>query len=294
LSRGQQGQVFTTGQKQNQSFNNDANTSFNNAESDLSAAQNDVTSYADALAGFKAANPYVQGGQAETAENQSIADTAAGGAQAAGQALQSQAVRTGQNAGGAIAATENIAENNDRNLMGEEAQATESRLGADTGYNQAVLQGTGNVEGMQTGIESAQDQIANQQGQLAEGALSEEEKAAQTPSFMDELGQGLIQAGDNFAGGFGQGFGKAAGCWVAAEVFGGWYEPRTVKVREWVFGPFSEHWLGAKIASLYLRHGERTAALMRTNRAVRWLMTGLCQFALRKASRGELRMGDLE
>lgn len=208
MSRGQQGQVFSTGQKENATYNADANSSFNNAQSDVNATQGDVNSYADAVAAFKAANPYGTGGQAETAENQSIADTAAAGSEAAGQALQSQAVRTGQNAGGAIAATEKITEDNDRALMGEEAKATEQRLGENTGYGQAVLQGTGNVEGMQAGVEGMEDTIADQQAKAAQGALGTEEQAAQTPSFMDELGQGLIQSGVAFAGGYGRGLGS--------------------------------------------------------------------------------------
>ncbi len=196
MSRAQQGQVFSTGQAENKNYNADANSSFSNA-------QGDITGYGDALSAFKAANPYVTGGAAETAENQSIADTAAAGSQAAGEALQSQAVRTGQNAGGAIAATENIAEQNDRNLMSEEAKATEQRLGAGTGYGEAVLSGTGTQEGMQASL-------ADQEAKTAQGALGSEEQAAQTPSFLDELGQGLIQTGVGFASGFGTGLGKKA------------------------------------------------------------------------------------
>jgi hypothetical protein len=270
MSRGQQSQVFSTGQGENKTYNSDANTSF-------ADAQSDIGDYADSVAAYKAANPYVPGGQAETAENQQIADTADAGAQRAGEALQSQAVRTGQNASGDIAATKSIEEANDRSLMGEEAGATESRLAAGSSYGQSVVGDTGQTAGME-------DKVAGQEGDLAQGALGEEEKAAQTPSFMDELGQGIIQAGDSFAGGFGQSAGKAAfPCWVAAEAFGGWYDPRTVKVRQWVFGPLAETWLGGKIARFYLRYGERAAALMRKSPAVRWVLTKVCEYALAKA-----------
>ncbi len=197
MSRAQQGQVYQTGKQENQTLNKNSNTSFQ-------TAQNDITGYGQELNQFKANNPYVQGGALQTAENQELADTAAAGSAAAGQGIQSAAVRTGQNPGGAIAATEEIAQNNQRTLGGQEANATVQRAGADTGYQEAALEGAGNQV-------SLQDKLADQQGQLAGGALTEEEKAAQTPSFLDELGQGTIQAGDNFVLGLGQGYGRSIG-----------------------------------------------------------------------------------
>jgi hypothetical protein len=191
MSRGQMGQVFGTASKENQTYNTNANTSFN-------AAQGDVANFADTVGAFKAANPYVQGGQAQTVENQQLSDTAAGGAQALGQTLQSAAVRGGQNPNAAIAASEKVAENNQRTLAGEEAGATERRLGAQTGYNEAGMEATGKIA-------TLQDQLAEQQGQLGQGALGTEQKAAETPSFWDELGQGLISAGGQFARGYGEG-----------------------------------------------------------------------------------------
>ncbi len=269
MSRGQQGQVFKTGQQQNQQYNNEAQTSFD-------TTQKDIGSYGAAVGQFRASNPYQQGGQAQTVENQQLSDTAAGMAESAGQAVQGAAVRTGQNPAGAIAATENMDIQNQRALAGEEAGATERRLAADTGYKAAGLSGVADVAKMQ-------DTVAEQQAKAAQGALGTEEDAAKTPSFMDELGQGLITAGSNFAGGYGAGMGKAAGCWVAAEVFGGWYEPRTAKVREWVFGPFAKGWFGGRIANLYLCYGERLARMMRRHKPIRWALTQLCHYALRQA-----------
>lgn len=193
MSRGQQSAVFGTAGKEQAGYTGNAQSSFN-------AAGEDVTNYADAVGGFNAANPYVQGGTVQTAQNQQTADTAAGGAQQLSQALQGSAVRGGQNPNAAIAAGEQVAEQNQRQLAGEEAGQTVARAGADTGYQEAGLEGTAKVA-------SLQDQLAQQQGQLGQGALSEEEKAAQTPSFMDELGNGIIQAGTSFAGGFGKGVG---------------------------------------------------------------------------------------
>jgi hypothetical protein len=195
MSRGQQTSTFNTASGENKNYNNLANTSFSNT-------QGDINSYADAVGAFKAANPFVQGGQAQTVENQELSDTAAGGAQAAGNAVQSAAVRTGQNTGGAIAATESIAAQNDRTLAGQEAAATEQRLGAGTSYEEAGLKAGEVIPGME-------DTVAQQEGQLAQGALNTQEQAAQTPSFMDELG-----------GSFASGFGQAAGGAASGMLFG--------------------------------------------------------------------------
>jgi hypothetical protein len=196
MSRAQMGNVVNTAQGQNATLNQNSNTSFN-------AAQNDVNSYANEVGAFKAANPYVTGGAAETAENQQLADVAAASGTSAGQALQGAAVRGGENPGAAIAATKDIQTGNERALTGQEAAATERRLAAGTGYGQTVLGATGDVSKME-------DTIANQQGSLAAGALSTEERAAAMPSFLDELGQGMIQSGNSFAQGYGQGMGKNA------------------------------------------------------------------------------------
>jgi hypothetical protein len=193
MSRAQQGAIVKTAGAQNATLNQNSNSSF-------TAANQDVNNYADQVGTFQANNPYVQGGQAETAENTQLADTAAAGGQALTQAVTGAAVRTGANPGGAIAAGEEVARENQRTLGGQEAGATERRLAAGTGYTEAGLQGRANVENMQ-------DTLANQQGELAAGALKTDETAAQTPSFFDELGQGLITAGTNFAGGAGMGFG---------------------------------------------------------------------------------------
>ena len=176
MSRAQQGQVLSTAQGENTTYNQNAQDAF-------TKAGQDINSYSAAVGKFQAANPYVQGGQAETAENQQTADTAAGMGESAGQAIQSAAVRTGQNPAGAIAATEKMQQQNERSLVGDQAKATESRLASDTGYQAAGLEGLSKVQGMQ-------DTLAQQQAAAAQGALGTEEQAAQTPSFLDELGRG--------------------------------------------------------------------------------------------------------
>lgn len=280
MSRAQQGAVDTTATNENTTYNT-------NAQSGDNAAQGDIGSYADAVGAFKAANPYGQGGPVQTAQNQEVSDAAAGGAQAAGNALQSAAVRTGQNAGGAIAATEDMQENNTRNLMGQEAGDTAADASANAGYQGQVVADTGNVEGLQSGL-------ANQEATAAQGALGTEEQAAQTPSFMDELGSGLIQAGDNFAGGFGQGYGAQVakgGCWIAAELYGGWEDPRTILVRSWIFGKFRQRWYGELLCRAYLRWGEGIAEAIKVRRRLRASFQWLFDRALEAAGKSEVMDG---
>ena len=72
------------------------------------------------------------------------------------------------------------------------------------------------------------------------------------------------------------GAGAVKPCWIAAEIFGGWYEPRTMLVREWVY-------THPRLLALYMRHGERMAAAIRRHRTLRVLFTVICKAALRQA-----------
>ena len=266
MSRAQQGSVDTTATNENTTYNT-------NAQSGDTAAQGDIGSYSDAVGAFKAANPYGQGGPVQTAQNQEVSDAAAGGAQAAGQALQSAAVRTGQNSGGAIAATKDIAEQNTRDQMSQEAQNTVANAGAGASYAGQVVADTGQTADMQ-------GKLANQEASAAQGALGTEEQAAQTPSFLDELGSGVIQAGANFA----------KGCWIAAELYGGWGDPRTILLRSWIFGTFRQSWYGELLCRAYLRWGEGIAEAIKVRRRLRAGFQWLFDRALKAA--GESGVND--
>lgn len=75
----------------------------------------------------------------------------------------------------------------------------------------------------------------------------------------------------------------ATGCWVAAEIFGGWNEPRTNLVRDYIFGDFRNSWLGCLLSDLYLEYGERMAKGIKRHRSLRWIFTRICNLALRQA-----------
>jgi hypothetical protein len=278
MSRSQQGQVYNTTQA-------NAATDTTNSAASQAQAQADIGANQAALSKFQSSNPYQAGGEFQTTQNQQLADTAAGVADSTKQAVEGASVRTGANVGGAVAGAEEAAQQAQRTLGGQEANANQTRIGDEAGYNETALSAGNTIEGQQ-------DTLAQQQAQQAQGETGTEEQAANTPSFSDMLGQGLISAGTSFAGGFGGAVGKAAmGCWVAAELYGGWDEPRTVLVREWLHNEFKKRWYGAPLVAAYMRFGERIAARIKTARRLRAAFQVVFDAALRRAeaARKEVR-----
>ena len=181
MSRAQQGAIESTAT---------ANSATDTAAANKSeaATQADIGNQQSQLAKFAANNPYVQGGQAQTVTNQQLSGTADATAEAAKAGGQALATRTGQNPAAAIAAGEATQQAAQRTLGTQEAGATQSRLAAGAQYGQDVL-------GAGANITDQQAKLASLQSGQAQGQLNTGEQAAQTPSFMDELGQGLITGG---------------------------------------------------------------------------------------------------
>lgn len=67
-------------------------------------------------------------------------------------------------------------------------------------------------------------------------------------------GLGNAASGASFEQGAGQAAMMGMGCWVASEIFGGWYAPKTVLARFYV-NNISPKWF----KEFYLKHGERIA-----------------------------------
>ena len=194
MSRAQQGAIESTQTKNAADSTSAATKSQANEQSDI----NNETSQ---LAKFSADNPYVQGGAFQTAQNQTIAgaaDATAGATRAGEQAL---ATRTGLNPQAAVAAGEAAAQGAQRTAVAEQGDATTSRLASGADYNQKAISDANAITGQQASLSS------NLTGE-AQGQLSTAEQAAQQPSFMDELGQGLISGGAAVGSGFGAGLAK--------------------------------------------------------------------------------------
>ncbi len=268
MSRGQENQVVNEAQGQNA-------TAAKNAQQSYNAAQSDIGNYENQLSQFAAANPYGEGGQYQAAQNQVLSNTADAMGKSAGQAVQSAAVRTGQNAGGAIAATEAMQQNNERNLAAQEAKANEQRIGAGAQYGAETLKASEAPAQLEAGL-------TGQQLNAQDNTLATQQNAARNnPSFLDTLGE-------SFAAGLGKTAAGQKGCWIAARVFGGWNDPRTRKVRLWIFGPFTDKWYGALLAAAYARFGEFVAErLMPYSWTLRWILRKVFEAALRRAEAWE-------
>jgi hypothetical protein len=187
VSRPQQGQVFKTATTEN-------DTNEQTAQQAEQQQQKGVNNYQSAISQYASKNPYVQGGQAQTAQNQVTSNTSDAAAAALKANLQQQAQRTGQNPNAANATAASGAEAIARNLDAQQGADTAARIGSEAGYNKDVLGATGQVPGME-------GQIASEAGGQANTQLGTAEQAANQPSFADMLTSGLLSAGGQFAGG---------------------------------------------------------------------------------------------
>lgn len=133
-----------------------------------------------------------------------------------------------------------------------------------------ALSGATGVYGTANGAAGA----ANQGGSAASETANE--IAQESNSWMSLVG-GALGGAASAATSFG-----LKGCWIAAAYFDkGWTDPRTILVRSYLNGPFSETWYGRPIMSLYLKFGQRIA---RRPLLVK-LLGPLFELALRKASK---------
>ena len=160
---------------------------FSNAQNSYAKAQNDVGDFQDQLAKYKASNPYVQGGEFQKTTNQVLANTADAGARAAGERLQGEDLRTGQNSAGAVAATEEMQRQGTRDLSADEAKANQERITGEAGYNQNVLNATAKPAEMESTLATGQSGAGGT-------ALGDEVKAYDQPGFWDEFGGQLAKS----------------------------------------------------------------------------------------------------
>jgi len=281
MSRSQESSVVDTAKGQNAGYYNNAQNSYSQAQTDVGNYEKQLADYAGDVSKFSASNPYVKGGEFQTSTNQQLSNTADAGARSAGEALQGQALRTGQNTAGSIAATEAMEQQGTRDLASEEAKATQQRIGSEAGYNKEALDANQSLVSDTAVPAQLETTLSGQQGSLAGGALSTEEQAAKQPSWMDEFGNTLASGLGNLAISGAQAGIKA--CWIASELYGGWFEPRTVLVREWLNTEFTKHLPGRIIMYLYRRYGFKTARLIKEYPALRFIFLPLFNRALAKA-----------
>ncbi len=90
MSRGQSTQAFNTASNENA-------TDFGNAQSAFGSTENAIGNYNNQLAKFVSGNPYTPGGEYDQTINTGLANVSDAGSNSLQGALQSQALRTGQN-----------------------------------------------------------------------------------------------------------------------------------------------------------------------------------------------------
>ena len=187
MSRGQSTQAFNTASDENA-------TDFGNAQSAFGSTENAIGNYNNQLAKFVSGNPYTKGGEYDQTINTGLANVSDAGANSLQGALQSQALRTGQNSAADAATAAVGAQQNTRDLSSNLAAAQQKRIAGETSYNT-------------TALDAAKEPVtanANLYGtstNAADGTLGDETQAAKTPGFWDELGNGV-------AGSLGRSLGK--------------------------------------------------------------------------------------
>lgn len=161
-----------------------------NAEQAQQAENADIGSYENQLSKYAASNPYTAGGEYQTSQNQSLAGTADAGSAALNNQLQTQAQRTGENAGASVATAAENSRDQQRTLSADEGQANQTRIGDEAGYNQNVLSASEVPAQLEAGEYGTSVNAAN-------SALGTAGQSANTPGFFDTLG-------DSFAAGLGK------------------------------------------------------------------------------------------
>jgi hypothetical protein len=195
--------------------------------------------------------------------------TAGGGAAGATGGAMLRAARSG-NVGAAQPAISQASRNASQNL---------SQTNADINTNSANL-GAKRQMSAQSGLEDLYGTNVN----AGENALNISNTANQDaanikPFWQTMLLQGMQSAGQAAGGGS---FGTL-GCWIAAELYGGWDDPRTIAVRKWIFTDFAKSRFERMVCALYLKFGKQMAEQIRKHPILRKPFLALFNRALRKA-----------
>ena len=179
------------------------------------------------------------------------------------------AARTG-NAGGATAAIDDAARG---------AMATGSAGDLQLQQQSDQLAHQNQIAGL-----SGESQIYSDANGQANDALKT--AASVGPGFWQQFLQNGLAGASSVASAYA---GRpATPCYVAAELYGGWDEPRTVAIRQWLTGPFSERFIGRLVVAVYSRYGQSWAAGVRKSPSMRRFCLGLFNFALRHANRDHI------
>jgi hypothetical protein len=203
----------------------------------------------------------------------SAAEGGAGGADAGVVGKADQEAAQTHNAGGFAAVLDDAARQRTKAAAGTSEEIAADNAGVKTQQQQDAARGLQGMYGTDTsGMLDATGQEANDVN--AEVNANKTGWLQNAEGVVSTLAQGAMGAGA---------LGFKPGCWIAAEVYHGWLDPRVPLVRGWIFGEFAKTRVGALAARAYLRYGERVAAAIRRVPALRPPFRRLFDCALRKA-----------
>lgn len=253
---------------------------------EFSEDQGILTQMQSVYAPILAAGPNQDGFNA--AETNSLNTTANEGV-ATNYASASTALKEQQAAEGGVAGAmpSGVDTQQDENLDASAAaqQSTEQQQIQQAGYTQGYnefTQATNALEGTAgllnpDGTASA----ANSAGSAAETTANQ--IAQESEGWMAPLAGAVGAVGGAATGAIIKNSGL--GCWVAAELYGGWLNPRTILVRKWIFGDFCRTASGQFLSNVYLRHGEKTARAIRRFPVLRLVFLPIFNLALWRAKK---------
>jgi hypothetical protein len=175
--------------------------------------------------------------------------------------------------------------------------------GAVTQGQAGVTQGAGQVVGENAAVAGEQNAItgaeANQANQTLAPAniyqsgsnaltgdntslINTQQNIDAQPTFWQKAALGAIQAGGAVGA-------AAVKCWIAAELFGGWEDPRTILMREWLWNDYNRTPFGALVVRAYEMFGAAVARAIRKPGVLRSFFKQIFEAGLRRARRWESR-----
>lgn len=249
-----------------------------NAQSALSGTNQALQGYDSNLANFMKFGRATYGQNGEFAQDQNVIanTTAAAGNKANQTNMALNAMRTGANTANYAPAAATAQRQSEQDVTSQLANADATRLQNLTNINQYGVQASALPAQIQSSLYGSSLSGAN-------GAGSNAVNAAKTPGFLDTFLPSLVGAAGQVGAGYAQGLAK--NCWIAAELYGGWSDPRTIAVRKWLNTEFVKRPVGKMVMALYLRYGKRVAAFLHKRPQFKVFFRPLFDLALKRASK---------
>lgn len=235
------------------------------AQNQLAMQQKYLSGYQDYVNKILAGGGYMPGVK-EALNSQAISSVPQQYNQIAKQ-LATQNLRTGAAGGGSLPGGGGYARNFG-DLYSQEEQTKANLL------NQITAGGQQNVAQAEGGILNAAGITSN----VGSSALGSATTAANEANKGSQLLNTIVGGGLGVLGSY---LGKPpAGCWVAAELYGGWFSPETCAIRNWIWTT----WWMKPFALLYMKFGQQWTEWIKRNASARRMTKRLFDWFLREAN----------